>query len=133
MANGYLVENMVEAQISLLMVIFIMASTRMVDQMARVLINGQMAASMRAALWTVSSMAKVLGGRTKTILLAINTQESTVWTKSMDTENSLGNQEMSTKGITIKMNERDMEKCTLLMVPYTRVNGTEAYKQGDRR
>ena len=104
----------------------------MEDRMVKVYINGQLAVSMKAAFKMDSSMVKAHGGRTKTISQATNTQVNTAWTKSTGMVNSPGNQEMCTKGITIKMKGMVMGKCTLQMEPCIKVIGNEDCKQVDQ-
>ena len=53
---------------------------------------------------------------------------ATLMTRSMVMENSHGNREMSTRVTISMMREMATEKCTLLMVPFTRVNGQEAFR-----
>ena len=129
MESGKLVGSTEEVQISLQMETSMLENIRTGSLMARVYILGLQVHPMKGISKMDSSTDRGYGRRIKMSSNATSIKGHISWTRSMDTVNLLGTQEISIKEITTKMNEMDTEKCTLQMELYTKEIGSEGCKQ----
>lgn len=116
--------SMAQARSTLLMEMFIGVNIKTEDLMELVLINGTRKEHfIKEILKMVWDMVKESGKKGKLSITGVTCKD---WNKVMD--NSTSQVAIFTREIFSKIKKKGMEKCFGLIVVFTRVNGSMAYK-----